>query len=370
MSFFEVLGHKRQIDILQRAYFSQRLAHSYIFSGPTGVGKKLLAKAFTKALNCENNIKDGKDGTASPAGEPKMENQSGEPVIEIPAGKPLNDSCGHCHSCETVEAGSHVNFISIEPEKGIIKIEKVRELLKSLSYKVDKGMRVVLIDDADCLNVNAQNALLKTLEEPPANTIIILVTSMMQNFLTTILSRCQRISFGALGEDLIKNYLIEEEGLTPDKASSIARLSDGSFALAFDILDNGLDKKREEYLSQIIDMLGRGSSDVEEIIKESGLLSKDEQLSDFFEVLKSYFRDITILNAGGEEFLHNKDFLQELEREKPFGLSRGARAFSMVEESLYNVTPPRYGNKQLTLEVLLMSLSGAMASARVSTRQQ
>lgn len=340
MSLFNILGHKRQIDILDRAYGLKRLAHSYIFAGPSGVGKKLLAKEFAKALNCEKTLsnEDAKHFTV----------------------------CGNCPSCTSIEEGTHINFISLEPEKGIIKIDKVRELLKSLSYKVDKGMRVVVFDDGHTLGAEAQNALLKTLEEPPENTILILVTSRPQDFLTTILSRCQKIAFGVLEESLIKNYLIDEDGLAPDKAETIARLSGGSFSSAFAILDEGLDKKLEDFLSKFLNLMDCGSGSVEEVIKESGVLAKDEKLDDFFEVLKSWYRDIALINVGGSEFVHNKDFIKELESDRAFGFSKGAKAFSMVEESLYNLTPPRYGNKQLTLEVLLISLSGAMSSARLA----
>lgn len=340
MSFFEILGHKRQIDILQRAYTRNKLAHSYIFSGPSGVGKKLTAKAFAKALNCEDTIEG--DITESSRFQ----------------------SCGECPSCQSIEEGTHLNYILVEPEKGIIKIEQVRDVLKSLSYKVDKGTRVVLIDDAHTLNTSAQNALLKTLEEPPQNTVLILVTSRTQDFLTTILSRCQRISFGPLEDSVVKDYLVEEEGLTEEKASSIARLSNGSLTSAFLILDEGLDKKCQDYLVKFLDLMGRGSSEVEVVIKESGVLSKDESLDEFLNILKSWYRDIALLNVGGDGFVHNKDFLNELDRDKAFGFNKSARAFTMVEDALFSITPPRYGNKQLTLEVLLMSLSGAMASVR------
>ena len=344
MPFFEIKGHTRQKEILSRAYKSGKMAHSYIFSGPEGVGKKFLAKELAKALNCDRKVSDTVD-------------------LIRPEAEGTIDSCGNCHSCESLEAGNHINYVYVEGEKGIIKIEKAREILKTLSYKVDSGKRVVIIDDAHTLNHAAQNALLKTLEEPPSNTVLILVTSRVQDFLTTILSRCQRIQFGALEEDIIRDVLLEDEGIDAVRANAIARLSEGSFKRAFQILDDGFDRKREDYLRKFIDLMSNGPSGVEEVIAECGKLHKDEGLGDFLNVLKSWYRDIAVSNAGGEDFIHNSDFLREL-REGDIGFSRSAKAYTMVEETLYGVTPPRYANKQLSLEVLLMTLAGARPVAR------
>ncbi len=168
MPFSEVFGHAQPIERLTRALERGSLPPSLLFGGPDGVGKRLVARAVAQALNC-----------LSPA---------------------AGDACGRCAACRRIAAGTHPDVLVAEPsDTGVIKIEPVRALVAAAAYRPFEGRRrVVIIDDADRLNVDAQDALLKSLEEPGPSTVFILVTAKPETLLPTVRSRCARVNFGRL----------------------------------------------------------------------------------------------------------------------------------------------------------------------------
>src|SRR3972149_6839834 len=185
MPFKNILGHDREIGILSSAISNNRVAHSFLFVGPEGVGKRLTAISIAKSLNCS----DAK-----------------------------GDFCGVCRNCVDIESSSYSDVFLVEPREsdskgggidhatGTIKIGAVRDVQQRLSYKAVKGgKKVCIVDGVEKMNRDAQNAFLKTLEEPPSDSIIILIISDGATLLPTILSRCQRINF----RPLPRNILIE-----------------------------------------------------------------------------------------------------------------------------------------------------------------
>src|SRR6516164_3341001 len=178
-----------------------RLAHAYLFCGPPGVGKRLFANELAKALLCEN-----------------------------PPGAQL-EACDRCPACHQVEAGTHPDFFAAgRPEENLeIPIELVRELCRSFSLKAARGRgKVALLDDADDLNEYSANCFLKTLEEPPAGAVLILIGTRPDRQLPTIVSRCQVVRFAPLPQPLVA-ALLREQGVE-DQAlvERLARLSGGS----------------------------------------------------------------------------------------------------------------------------------------------
>jgi DNA polymerase-3 subunit delta' len=133
MSFRDILGHSKQINILKRAITGSRVAHSYLFAGPEGVGKMLVARAFAKALNCENPPGCGEEGG----------DKGGDEGV---------DSCGACASCRAMEDGFHINLVKVEPVDGVVKIDQVRDLQNAMKYRVTEGRRVAIVDGADKLD--------------------------------------------------------------------------------------------------------------------------------------------------------------------------------------------------------------------------
>jgi DNA polymerase III delta' subunit len=198
MPFADVIGHRAQIDFLRRVAAGGRLAHSLLLAGPPGIGKRRVADAFAAMLLCE---------------------EKGE------------DACGHCDSCRQFAAGSHPDLIvvTLPKDKREIPIEKARELNQFLRLQPLRGGRkIAIVDDAHLMNLAAQNALLKGLEEPPPGSLAILVAHNADALLPTIRSRCQRLLFAALPEAEVAEVLEQRAGLPQAEARTLAQHADGS----------------------------------------------------------------------------------------------------------------------------------------------
>jgi DNA polymerase-3 subunit delta' len=197
------------------------LAHAYLFTGPPGVGKRLFAHELAKALLCED-----------------------------PPGAQL-EACDRCPACHQVEAGTHPDFFAAgRPEENLeIPIELVRELCRSFSLKAARGRgKVALLDDADDLNEYSANCFLKTLEEPPAGAVLILIGTRPDRQLPTIVSRCQVVRFAPLPQPLVAALLREQGVEDPALVERLARLSGGSVGQAKALADPALWEFRRRLL--------------------------------------------------------------------------------------------------------------------------
>ena len=197
MPFSDIVGHDGPKAALQAALRHGRLGHAYLFAGEPSVGKRLTAVRLAQAVNCEHEA-------------------------AVPT-----DACGHCRSCHQIEAHTHPDFLWIEPDTEAvtpqIKIEQVREVEQALIYRPLIGRyKVCLVDEADRLTLSAANALLKTLEEPPAHSLFLLVTSRPLALPTTIRSRCQLVRFGPPPQRLVEQILVERRPLSPPVAHLLA----------------------------------------------------------------------------------------------------------------------------------------------------
>jgi len=176
MALRDVVGHDKPLNILQKTIQRGRIPSSYLFAGESGIGKKLTAVNLAKALNCVSRA------------------QSAE-CEEV-------DACDECSSCRKIDAGIHPDFSLISPESSQIRVEEIRAIGDALSFKAFEGRyKVVIVDDADTMNQYAANAFLKTLEEPPENSLIILISSKPERLPDTIRSRCSRINFAPLSQE-------------------------------------------------------------------------------------------------------------------------------------------------------------------------
>ena len=176
MSFSDCQEQTAVAGQLQRSLQHGRLAHAYLFTGPRGSGKDAMARTLAKALNCLE-----KD----------------------------HDSCDRCDSCRRIDEGAHPDIYWVRPESKSrrIQVEQMREFMKSVNLRSSMGgVKVGIVVDADCLGEEASNAFLKTLEEPPAQTVMVLLTADPQRLLPTILSRCLRISFGPVTASAASPY--------------------------------------------------------------------------------------------------------------------------------------------------------------------
>jgi len=217
MSWQRVRGHDAQVEAFRRAVRRGRLAHAYLFTGPSGVGKRLFAVELAKSLLCES-------------------------VPDDLAQSPL-DACDRCPACKQVEAGTHPDFFRAmrPPDKHEFPIELMRELCQAFSLKSARGRgKVVLLDDADDLNQESANCFLKTLEEPPPRSVLILIGSTPDRQLATIVSRCQVIRFAPLSPAIVDEVLRENGVDDTALRQRLVRLSGGSSGHALALVDPAL----------------------------------------------------------------------------------------------------------------------------------
>jgi DNA polymerase-3 subunit delta' len=204
MTFDIIEGHEKPVTILKRALANRTLAHAYLFSGEAGIGKKMTALALAAAVNCR---------TPGPAG-----------------------GCGECPSCRKVAAGGHPDVHLLVPDGEEIKIDQIRQVQADLSLKPFEGeKKTLIVDFADCMNPASSNAFLKTLEEPPGDAVIILITALPQSLLPTIRSRCQEIRFQPLPRHTLAQALVKRRQLPEEDAWFIAALAQGSMGRALEM---------------------------------------------------------------------------------------------------------------------------------------
>ena len=241
MSILNCYGQFRAICRLQRANEYGRLHHACIFHGPEGVGKSMLAKFWAQSLLCSNPVQRSLD-----------DYPGFDPSSPISVGH-VADACGQCKECHLAESGNHpdihiinrdlARFTSKSRSTQILSmpIDVVREFVidQACHSPVRGKSKFFIIEEADTMLWQAQNALLKTLEEPPANTFLILITSNPDKFLQTIHSRCQMVRFDSLDSDLIKSKLIDID-IEPQQAEFWAEFSSGSLGQALSLANMDL----------------------------------------------------------------------------------------------------------------------------------
>lgn len=320
MPFSDIIGHDHNIEILRRSIEKGRLHHAYIFSGPDGVGKRLTAISLAKALNC----------------------------LEITA-----DFCGYCASCKKIEGGNHPDVRIVEPDGQFIKIDQIRELQKDLQFRPFEGKkRVFIIAEADRMGLPAANSLLKTLEEPPRDSIIILITSNFHSILPTIISRCQRLNFSSLPVSDVEKMLIEKKGLDSGTSHIIAAISEGSIGRALGEDEGSILEEREKVFMGFTGLKSRKMAD---IFKQAEVLAKDDDLEGALKALKILYRDMAVLKGGGDVIINN-DMVSMIGKEADnMSMETILNSFDSITETEGMVR--RNINKQLALEVLMMRLA-------------
>lgn len=279
MRFSDVLGHERPLRVINAYIEKSHFSGGYIFSGPEGIGKKMVAKIIAQKLNC----------TA----------QEDRP-------------CGTCSSCLKIEKSGHPDLHLIENGESQIKIEDIRDIQREASFRAYEGvMKVFIIDNAHKLNLESANCLLKTLEEPPADVLIILITHKPQNIIKTVLSRCKMIKFSPLVRTELENVLVKHYALDKLMAHFLAFYAEGRLGLALRLKDTPLLAEK----NKIFDAFVLSAKPLDRNFMGQ---SKD-QLRVSLNILASWFRDIYLLKAGlnNSEIIHldrQGDLLKQTQR--------------------------------------------------------
>ncbi len=282
MSFEQIKGQKQAIRIIQKDLMRKSISGAYLFAGPSGVGKKLVATNFAKAINCKE------EGI---------------------------DSCGQCSSCQKIDKRNHPDVQVTHAEGNSIKIEQTREIKRGMGYKVYEGKKKIwILEDAEKLTIEAANSLLKFLEEPPSNAVIILISHSPEKLPFTIVSRCKIVRFSPLSLTQIEEFLKEKTTASSESIFLVSRLAKGRIGEAIRLVNNqGILKEREEILNTLV----KGTLDAEifETAKRWSKLEKDA-LNRFLDIILFWFRDILILKLGTKEFIVNEDKKEELKKTK------------------------------------------------------
>jgi DNA polymerase III subunit delta' len=325
MTFASVLGHERIKALLQDALRRERLPGAILLSGPEGVGKRMLALAAARALLCDT--------------------RSGE-------------ACDKCPPCNRTAKRLHPDLFVLEPEGATvksIKIEPVRDLVREIVARPFEGpARAFIVDDAHLTTEQAQNALLKSLEEPPATSHVILVTSAPQALLTTIRSRCQILRLGGLPASRLAAYLRERQGLTAEEARLRAALAGGSLGAALAFEAGTYQELRDALLALLERLPGLGAI---ERMQEAETLADGDDVGETLTALRTLLRDVAALRAGSPaESLLNADVVPRLTALAAGPL--GGRAADLAETVGESREALRVNaNRLLSMDVLLDRLA-------------
>ena len=315
--FSSVSGHRRLLSLLSRAIARDTLPPALLLAGPAGIGKRRVAMAIARTVNC-----------LDPRSTSEFE----------------RDACGKCASCRRIERGVHPDVIVVEPgDTGAIKIEAVRDVVDRAGYRPFEGRRrVVILDEADALVVPAQNALLKTLEEVPPASIFLLVSSMPDALLPTVLSRCPRLRFGPLSAAEIAAVLVRDHRYSEADARAAAADADGSVGRALaadsaDLTDARDDARRLLEQAARTDDPSRRLEAVKNLSGTRGTSASDrEQMAACLRAVGSLLRDVGIVAAGADRrTLANSDLASQLDKlAATFDHDRSLRAYSAVDQAL------------------------------------
>jgi DNA polymerase III subunit delta' len=319
MAFADVVGHQRPLQIIRRVIETGRVHHAYLFTGMEGIGKRLVALNMAKALNCAG--------------------QAGE-------------ACDRCRPCQLIAKGIHPDVILIDPTGESIKIEQIRELERSIAFKpYEARWRVILIDGAEQLTRDAANALLKTLEEPPPWTVIVLSAVTTETLPATVLSRCQRIRFNPLSHEEVKKVLLDR--LSAEELDMLAPLVGGSPGRALQMDSEEIKRVKELVLSAFSPSLKQRLQIAQELAHEEGRGKL------FLEIMGGWLRDLIIYQeTGAEQMLLNRDHLNDIKKvaggQQTERLLRDFWSLHMIQRGL-----EAHGNLQLSLESALLGMGGS-----------
>jgi DNA polymerase-3 subunit delta' len=323
--FSGILGQERAVGLLRRYAAAARRAPGFLFHGEEGIGKEKAARAFAEALICRS---PGADG-----------------------------ACGACPECRLLAGGGHPSlfFVAKPEDKASIPIDKIRELWEELSLKAFSDRpRVVLFLPADDLQLPAANALLKTLEEPPPSTHLLLVAHRLSRLPATILSRCQKIPFSPLSPGTVERVLRSAPGVAeryPEEALRTAvACCGGSPGRALALLEGGTES-RVAWLRLFY------KGDAAATFKFAEGWKKAEERDDAFAVPLSLLRDLLFLSSGANGDIMNEDLRNELgsvaSRKSP---EAWARAMKMLLDT--SRMPPRQFQRRLAVETLVLRSHG------------
>ena len=326
-SFKDVVGHKNIIQYIENAVKTDKVSHAYILNGEKGSGKRLLANLFAMSLQCQNRDEDG-------------------------------DACGKCQSCKQAASNNQPDIIRVTHEKpNTISIDDIREQINNdiVIKPYSSKYKIYIVPDADMMSVQAQNALLKTIEEPPAYAVILLLTTNADAFLQTIRSRCVMLDIKPVSDEKIQEFLMKKRQVPDYKAEVCAAFARGNVGRAVALASS----ERFNELKDVTVSLLRRLGDIRryDILQEIKPLNdfKDD-IREFFDLVLFWYRDVLLYKAAGseEQLIFREQALEirrQAEKSTYHGLQQILEAIETADRRIRaNV------NFDLTMELLAMTI--------------
>ncbi len=356
--FKDIIGQDSVIKRLKSSIKNDNAGHAYIFEGADGSGKKTLADIFAMALQCKSiqQISDVAINT-----EEQAEPSAG---FNLQIGRDGAEPCMVCESCKKVQSRSHPDIIYLVHEKpNTIGVEEIRrQIVDDILIKPYESRRkIYIIAEAEKMTTSSQNALLKTLEEPPGYAVVILCTNNLSVLLPTIISRCAVLRLYPLDDDIIKNYLIDRLGISEYQAEIYTSLSRGNIGRAKEL---AREEGFEEVKNEAVRLLKNISPlNMERLVGSIKLLEKNKAgIGEFLDLFILWYKDALMLKAGGES--SRISFRDELSSLKAVAESFSYEDFNEVFKEIEKARTKLNSNVnfEMTLELLFLKISSIMAA--------
>ncbi|MCI8484112.1 MAG: DNA polymerase III subunit delta' [Lachnospiraceae bacterium] len=283
--FANIIGHEQIKEHLQNAISTDKVSHAYIFHGPDQSGKMMLAKSFALALQCENHLTEG---------------------------------CMTCHSCRQVLSDNHPDIIYLQHEKpNTISVDDIRKQInQDIAIKpYSSPYKIYIIDEAEKMNQQAQNALLKTIEEPPSYGIILLLTNNADAFLPTILSRCITLNLKVVPDQEIRSFLMKEYQIPDYKADICTAFAQGNVGKAIQLAGS---EDFNEIKNSALQLLKRVREiDLYEMMEAIRQISNYKlEINDYFDIMTIWYRDVLYYKATSDiNHLIFKDEIYDIKKQ-------------------------------------------------------
>ncbi|MCP4266459.1 MAG: DNA polymerase III subunit delta' [Candidatus Brocadiaceae bacterium] len=345
MPFTDILAQDHVINHFKETIKADHLSHAYIFTGQDGVGKSLFAKEFTKTLFCK---------------------------------KSKNNSCNSCLNCIRIEKDNHPDIyqIEIEEKAKYIKIENIRKLQHSVRLSpIESDYKIFIIKDANRMNEEASNCLLKTLEEPTPNTIFILIANSLSSIKETIKSRCQIIRFHTIPTHIIRKQLSKKFNTETREIEWVSRFSNGSLGDAVELLESNY----YEINNDIINRLTRPVMDnilfAEEIITtylnlNDSLEEKRHTLKRVLNCILQFYRDLLIIKTFGTNCVKIKTILLNLDFEGTIGTYANYLTLENIIKTIDEMLMfTKYIDYNLNINLLIENIISRITVLQPSDRQ-
>ncbi|MGJ3239360.1 MAG: ATP-binding protein [Anaerolineae bacterium] len=327
-----VWGHDWAVDFLRMSIRNHRNRHAYLITGTNNIGKNQLAHAFAMALNCTEEDSE-------------------------------NRPCGQCRSCKLIYSGNHPDMLYTDRDErtGRLKIDAIRDVMRLLALKpYDSRYRVAIFEGFDYAAPQAQDALLKTLEEPSVHAVLILLAESTENIMPTIVSRCQIVPLRAVPQSEISAFL-QMHGADEARATLLARLSSGRIGWAFNALHNeGVMAEREDMLAMLNNVVYGNRVERFKIAEElEKIARKDyEALRYLLETWQTYWRDVLLQAYSSPVKPCNSDRIIEIQQLVQMIQPDEALHALQATRTLLNETSKTNANMRMAFEVLFLDYPG------------